>query len=221
MVKEAKRSPLKAAALLALAVVASYLWGGRLVRPLTVATESDPSPTAMSSTATQAGFLDSGTARGIGQAAPKSEGDPVLNATANIGASKPVWVQFQEWLSRQKNNDEESAAFRRDPFQPPVMPPPETEPNEGSGRLSDNGEDETARPEDLGLELRAVIIGPQGNLAVLGEEVVEEGSQIVVSQKGRTIPVRIAKITGEHASIEIGEKEYELRLPPVASIPSH
>lgn len=169
---------------------------------------------------TQAGSADLMTAHDMGRTSPPFDGDSFPNSTANIGSAKPVWIQFQEWLSRQTNDDGEPAAFWRDPFQRPATAPTETEPTEGAGRVSDNREDETVRPEDLRLELRAVIIGTQGNLAVLGDQVVEAGSQIAVNKKGRTIPVRITTITNEHASVEIGDKEYELRLPPLTSIRS-
>ncbi len=72
----------------------------------------------------------------------------------------------------------------------------------------------------MGLELRGVIIGTQGNLAFLGDQVVEAGSQVSFNKKGRTIPVRVTKIANDHVSLEIGDKEYELPLPPLTSIES-
>lgn len=220
LVKEAKRSPLKAAALLGLAVVASYLWGGRIFRPVTVDGESEPSFTPMSALTTQAGSADGMTAYGIGRTSPGFEAESASNAPSGIGTPTPVWVQFQDWLSRQKNEGDEAAAFWRDPFQPPVTVTTETEPNVADDQPSDKSEDATIGPEDLGLELRGVIIGKQGNLAFLGDQVVQAGSQVIFNKRGRKIPVRITEITNEHLSLEIGDKEYELSLPPLTSIES-
>lgn len=131
-------------------------------------------------------------------------------------------MQFQDWISRRGADGEDTLVFLRDPFERPVTVEADAKADEESAQPVNSGvnsvEDEAIRPEDLGLRLRAVIIGPRGQSAVLGNTTVEEGSQITVNKKGRAIPVLIRKITREHVTIEIGEKEYELSLPPSSSI---
>lgn len=220
LIKEAKRNPLKAAVLVALAAVACYLWGGRAVRTLMAAGESPTSVTGLSSITAQGAATDSAAAFGIGPTGPTFDGDPAVNPAAKIGAPMPLWMQFQDRLSRRGTEGDDTPVLLRDPFERPVTAA-EAKPYEESARPVNSLEDETIRPEDLGLRLRAVILGPRGRWAVLGDATVVEGSQITVNKKGRAIPVLIRKITREHATIEIGEKEYELSLPPAASIATH
>lgn len=219
LIKEAKRNPLKAAVLVALAVVASYLWGGRILRPIFAAGESTISTAGMTSM-TPTGSADSAVT-GIGQTLPTFPGTPNPNSGAEVGSVSPVWIRFEEWLSRQGRQGDESPVFRRDPFERAVEAAVETKPDEDAKQPNGSTEDEPIRPADLGLELRAVIIGPRGRSAVLGDRVVEEGAQITLNKKGLAIPVRIVKISGEGTAIQVGEKEYELTLPPAASFPSN
>lgn len=224
VIKEAKRNPLKAAVLVALAAVACYLWGGRAVRTLMAAGESPTSVTGLSSIAAQGAATDSAAEFGIGPTGPTFDGDLAVNPAAKIGAPMPLWIQFQDRLSRRGTEGDDTPVLLRDPFERPVTAA-DAKPDEESAQPLGSGvnsvEDEAIRPEDLGLRLRAVILGPRGRWAVLGDATVVEGSQITVNKKGRAIPVLIRKITREHATIEIGEKEYELSLPPAASIATH
>lgn len=218
LIKEAKRNPLKAAVLVALAAVACYLWGGRAVRTLMAAGESPTSPAALSSMTSQGGTTDLAAAFSIAATVPASEGNPAVNSAAKIGGPMPLWMQFQDRFSRRETAAADTMVFLRDPFERPVTVEADAKADEESAQPVNSVEDEAIRPEDLGLRLRAVIIGPRGQSAVLGNTTVEEGSQITVNKKGRTIPVLVRKITREHVTIEIGEKEYELTLPPSSSI---
>lgn len=222
LIKEAKRNPLKAAVLVALAAVACYLWGGRAVRTLMAAVESPTSPAALSSMTSQGGTTDLAAAFSIAATVPASDGNPAVNSAAKIGGPMPLWMQFQDRFSRRETAAADTMVFLRDPFERPVTVEADAKADEESAQPVNSGvnsvEDEAIRPEDLGLRLRAVIIGPRGQSAVLGNTTVEEGSQITVNKKGRTIPVLVRKITREHVTIEIGEKEYELTLPPSSSI---
>ncbi|MGQ9606756.1 MAG: hypothetical protein ACUVTW_11180 [Thermogutta sp.] len=207
--------------LVALAVVACYLWGGRAVRTLVAAGESPTSPAALSSMTAQGGSTDLAAAFSTAATVPASDGNAAVNSAAKIGSPMPLWMQFQDWISRRGADGEDTLVSLRDPFERPVSVAADAKADEESAQPVNSGEDEAIRPEDLGFRLRAVIIGPRGRSAVLGNTTVEEGSQITVNKNGRTIPVLVRKITREHASIAIGEKEYELRLPPAASIPTH
>lgn len=218
LIKEAKRNPLKAAVLVALAAVACYLWGGRAVRTLMAAGESPTSPAALSSMTSQGGTTDLAAAFSIAATVPASDGNPAVNSAAKIGGPMPLWMQFQDRFSRRETAAADTMVFLRDPFERPVTVEADAKADEESAQPVNSVEDEAIRPEDLGLRLRAVIIGPRGQSAVLGNTTVEEGSQITVNKKGRTIPVLVRKITREHVTIEIGEKEYELTLPPSSSI---
>ncbi len=146
---------------------------------------------------------------------------PEANASRigqDASTRKPIWIRFQEWSSQQQGQDAITTSLWRDPFQAPVAPPSITASQEPPEATAQVDVDQTVRPDDLGLQLRAVIAGPRCRLAILGEQVVGEGEQIVLHHKGHAITIRIAKIGKDNMSIIIGQEAYELRLPPVTDI---
>lgn len=193
LVREFRASPVKAIALAALSVVGVYFWGPIILKGFskksTATAASTPPPAATTPSATSFGATTT--------KAPAAKTESGL----------PDWHDVADWIKQDaRMSAAEWTAGSRDPFEVVKKKAPAAQPKPEMKKLAP-AKPKEIDPDDLGLVVSSIALGPGGRTALVNGETYREGQAIELEDGMR---VQLKKVMPKRVQFECQGQAFEL-----------